>query len=123
MVDETEGADLTFLNASLSAPSTTFPIYVQNRGTITIYPVSITSGVSCNYLRMPKDPKWTYTVSSGVEMFNPAANDFQDFELHTSEFPNIVIIMLSYFGINIREAEVTQYAESLRQKQDVKEES
>ena len=85
-------------------------------------PNTITTGVTCRYLREPLDPKWTFTDVSGTEMFNPSAVDFQDFELHTSEFPNIVIQMLSFFGINIREPMVTQYAEALKQKQTNKEE-
>jgi hypothetical protein len=122
VVDEVESADIVFLSSSLSAPSETFPVYERNPSSVTIVPSSIISGVICRYLKIPSDPKWTYFEVSGTPMFNNAAGDFQDFELHESEFTNIVIIMLSYFGINIREIEVTQYAEALRQKQDTKEE-
>lgn len=122
VVDEVESADIVFLSSSLSSPSETFPVYERNAASITLLPTTITTDVTCRYLRTPEDPKWTYIEVSGVEMFNNAAVDFQDFELHESEFPNIVIQMLSFFGINIRETEVTQYAEALKQKQDTKEE-
>lgn len=122
VVDEVESSDITFLSSSLSTPSETFPVYERNPSSITILPTTIISDITCRYLKIPADPKWTYTIVSGTELFDISAVDYQDFELHESEFTNIVIIMLSYFGINIREIEVTQYAEALRQKQDTKEE-
>ena len=122
VVDEVESSDITFLNSSLSAPSETFPVYERNASSVTIVPSSIITGVTCKYLRVPANPKWTYIIVSGTELFDNSAVDFQDFELHDSEFPNIVIRMLSYFGINIRETIVTQYAEALKEKQTIKEE-
>jgi hypothetical protein len=41
-------------------------------------------------------------------LFNPTAGDYQDFELPTSMFNEIVIKILSYCGIQIREADVVQ---------------
>lgn len=102
--------------------SETFPVYERvNESQIAVYPDTIDSGVTCRYLRKLEDPKWTYNAATGL--FNQAASDYQDFELHPDEFSNIVIKMLANFGINIRETEVTQYAQALKQNQDVKEES
>lgn len=102
--------------------SETFPVYERaNESQIVVYPDTIDSGVTCRYLRKLEDPKWTYNAATGL--FNQAASDYQDFELHPDEFSNIVIKMLANFGINIRETEVTQYAQALKQNQDVKEES
>lgn len=122
VVEEIEGQYVGFLGKTIAAPSTVFPTYEQKSGLITINPATIVSGVTCRYLRLPADPKWTYTVASGTELYNPAAGDFQDFELHPSEFSNIVIRMLSYFGINIRETEITKYAEAMKQKEEAREE-
>jgi hypothetical protein len=123
VIQEMESNKFGYMNNSLAAPSTSFPVYTRKANTIQVYPASINTGVVCNYLRTPADPNWTYTVVGGTELFNPADVDYQDFELHESEFSNIVVRMLSYFGINIREAEVTQYAEALKQKNEVREES
>lgn len=122
VVQEVESQNVGFLANSIGASSTTFPTYEQIGNLITILPATIITGVTCRYLRLPADPKWTYTIVSNAELFNVAAGDYQDFELHTSEFSNIAVRMLSYFGINVRETEVTQYAESLKQKTDIKEE-
>lgn len=123
VIDEVEANDIVYQAASLAVPSETFPVYQRNASTITVYPTSIIATVTCRYLREPLVPKWTYTIVSGTELFNISAVDYQDFELHESEFSNIAIRMLSYFGVNIREVEVTQYAEALKQKEEVREES
>lgn len=122
VIDEIEGQYVGFAGKSLMAPSTTFPTYEHIGGQISVAPSTITSGVTCRYVRVPADPKWTYTVVSNTELFNIAAGDYQDFELHPSEFSNIVIRMASYFGVNLREEQVIQYAEAMKQKTDIKEE-
>lgn len=124
VIEEVSPSKVGYLGQSSAAPSATFPVYERvNEGEILISPSSINSGVTCRYIRKPLDPNWTYTEVSGEPLFNAADADYQDFELHPDEFSNIVIQMLSYFGINIRESEVAQYAEALKQKQDSKEES
>ena len=123
VIDECESADLTFLQSSAAAPSEVFPVYERKESSIRVIPNTITSDVICAYLRIPAEPKWTYQIVEGVELFDPTQPDYQDFELHESEFSRIVILMASYFGINIREAELVQYAESLRRIMNSKEES
>lgn len=123
VVEEMEGQYVSFLGKSLAAPSTVFPTYEQSGNLLTIAPTTIISGITCRYVRKPKDPKWTYTIVANTEMYDPDADDFQDFELHTSEFTNIVVRMLSYFGVNIREADVSQYAEALKKEKETREES
>ena len=121
VIQEMEVADNAYLQNSLAASSSTFPTYTQIGTEIVVTPNVFTS-ITLQYFRKPTNPKWTYSIIGGTAMFNNGAVDFQDFELNESEFPNIVIQMLSFFGINIRETEVTQYAEALKQKQDNKEE-
>ena len=73
------------------------------------------------YLRTPKMPNWTYiTLPNGEPMFNSGDVSYQDFELHESEFSNITLRMLSHFGINLREQDVVQIAEVLKDKMNYK---
>jgi len=123
VVNEIEGNKIAYLQNTLSGPSSSFPVYERIANTIQVYPTTIVTGITCRYLRQPLDPNWTYTVVSGAALFNVSDADYQDFELHVSEYNNIVIRILSYLGINIREAEVTQYAEALKDKAQVREES
>jgi hypothetical protein len=122
VIDEIEGQYVGFAQGSLLAPSTSFPTYEQVGGVISVNPATIIDTVTCRYIRKPLDPKWTYTVVSSKELFNAAANDYQDFELHTSEYSNIAIRMASYFGLNLKEEQVINYAEMAKDKKQAVEE-
>lgn len=104
-------------SSSTAAPSETYPIYeLTGNTTLTIYPSSYTDTITVRYIREPLDPKWTYSNSGGNPLYNAAAGDHQDFELHPSEFTNIVLRMLFYQGINLREPEVVQIIEDQKVK-------
>jgi hypothetical protein len=47
---------------------------------------------------------------NGSPLFNQSANDYQDFELTTSDFPKLVIKICEYAGTSIREQEVVANA-------------
>lgn len=101
------------LNASLlTAPSLKYPAYVLDENGYTVYPTSITSNVTINYIRTPRDPKWTYTMVGNVPLFNPAQQDYQDFELPVSEGPLLAVKILQYAGMSIREKDVVEAMES-----------
>ena len=121
VIEETERSNMNYQKSSEVAPTGLYPVYEMLNKKIKVYPDSITDAITLRYLRVPKDPKWTYfTLPDGTPVFNPSANDFQDFELHPSEFSNIVVRMLSMFGLTIREGEVIQVAESLKDKNNAK---
>lgn len=106
---------ITMLNASmLTAPSIMFPAYtLSDSGRITAYPNTIQGygAVQAIYFRYPKDPKWTYiTLANGEPVFDQSQIDYQDFELPLEEEYKLVIKILQYCGITIREGEVVQYA-------------
>ena len=120
VVDKVSVQRFNYLGNSISGPSEVFPIYKKIGNAITVFPSTITGDLSITYIKIPSDPKWTYTIVSGTELYNPSSSSFQDFELHPSEFSNIVLEMLSYFGINLREGEVVQVAEQLKNTLNVK---
>lgn len=96
-----------------AAPSEQYPISLRNGNTIKILPISIISGVNVSYLRRPPFARWTYLVISGAEVYNPSAIDFQEVDLHESEFYRLVVLVLSYFGLNLKEIDVTNFAMTL----------
>jgi hypothetical protein len=116
------------VNSNLTAPTATYPAYFQDGATtsvigntITVYPTTITSGITVMYVRYPVSPKWTYTTVSGSPVFNQSAGDYQDFELPTSDLPTLVLKILQLAGVNIREPEVVQYAINEENIEDQKE--
>lgn len=102
------------------SPNCKYPIYIQNDNHIDVYPYETALGifafgdVKCNYFRYPLDPKWTYAqvLSNGEPVFNPSAVDYQDFELPIEDEPRLVVKILQYCGVSIREAEVYQAAKA-----------
>lgn len=106
---------IKMINSSLlTAPSTTFPAYTQQGDSITIYPntFSNASDIEAQYIRYPKDPKWTYvSLYNGEPLFDQSQNDYQDFELPKDDANNLVAKILQYAGISIREADVFQFGQ------------
>lgn len=97
-------------SSNLTAPNTTFPAYVLNGNDITVYPDTILTGITLQYIRKPLDPKWTYTTLSGGEpVFDQGNSDYQDFELPGSDEPSLVAKILQYAGISLREKDVYQF--------------
>jgi hypothetical protein len=121
VIEEIERSAIGYLNKSLSAPTNSFPVYERYGDSVVVYPDTIDT-IIMRYLRTPKKPTWTYfKTPNGSELFDPSSGSYQDFELHISEFSNIVTRMLTYFGINLREADIVQIAETLKDKLTIKE--
>jgi len=127
VIEEVERSSMGYLGVSSASPSSTYPIYERYSNEIRVYPEDAVpdSGVKppevvLRYLRMPAAPKWTYIEVGGNELFNQGSTTYQDFELHPSEFTNIVLRMTSLFGINLREADVVKITEQLRDKLTLK---
>ena len=110
---------LYLLNSNLTAPTVSYPVYTLDEKGIIVYPTTIvptapnTTPITTQYLRYPKDPQWTYTVTpNGDPLFNPSSSTYQDFELPLNDFANLVIKILEYSGISIREQDVVSAAKS-----------
>jgi hypothetical protein len=111
--DKVSNGKIAMLNGNaFTNPSTVFPAYVQEGEIIRAYPTSISGygAVNLTYYRFPKAPKWTYiTLSGGEPVFDQTQPDYQDFELPQEDEYKLVVKILQYCGISIREAEVTQF--------------
>jgi hypothetical protein len=111
--------------SNLTTPSNMFPSYVlnnqvlsSNTTVVTMYPQTINTygQVVCTYFRYPKDPKWTYiTLFNGEPSFDQSQPDYQDFELPLEDEFKLVIKILQYCGVSIREIEVSQFSISQEQ--------
>lgn len=94
-------------------PTLQDPIGVVRSDGIYIYPISIDL-VDFSYYRWPSDPVFAYNLADGYITYN--AGDSTEFEWTKDEHITLVTMMLSYIGINLREADVFQYAELKKQK-------
>lgn len=120
-VDKAPSNILNLLTSNMTSPTTSYPVYTQSNNAIKVYPANIVADITLDYLRTPVDPKWTWVgLSDGAPMFNQGAVDYQDFELPIADEPKLVVKILQYAGISIREADIAQAAssEEVQDKQD-----
>lgn len=100
------------LDSMLTSPTTKYPAYTIDGDIITVYPNTINgvSSLKCSYFKLPADPKWTYiTLSNGEPAFDQSQPDYQDFELPLEDEYKLVMKILQYCGMSIREIQVAQY--------------
>jgi hypothetical protein len=103
--------ELLELNLSpITKPSTYWPVYTYNNFKISVYPKTITSGISCTYIRKPLNPIWNFTATAPyyTYVYNPTTS--QNFELHPTEQTNLITRILLYSGIVIKDPQIVQIA-------------
>jgi hypothetical protein len=108
------------LRSTLSAPTASFPAALLTNQ-IEVAPTSIAS-VKLRYYKQPEglnpstgartasQPRFGYTVVAGKEVYS-AANSV-DFELPEHYFADIVVEIAKMIGVNLRDADVYNYATS-----------
>ena len=108
------------LSSNLTKPTTTNPIYTYENNQLTVYPTSITSGLSTSYIRKPIPPIWAFTSGSQY-VFQPTSSC--NFELHSSEQVELITRILLYAGVVIKNQEVIQVAASQIQQENINQKS
>ena len=113
---------ITMLNKSmLTTPNITFPAYTQEGNILTLHPDSLNEvgRVVSQYIRYPKDPKWTYiSLTGGEPIFDQSQSDYQDFELPPDDVNNLVARILQYSGMSIREIATVQFGQAIEQQEN-----
>ena len=103
--------NLLYLNNNpLVAPTKTYPIYLYEDSKLYLYPKTITSDVSVSYLRKPVDVIWNFTIPSGQNYYQYNATNSVNFELSKTEQANIILKILLYSGVVIRDPSIVQIA-------------
>jgi len=105
----------------LTAPTKKHPIYLYEDNQLIVYP-EISSGVKVQYVEKPIDIVWAYTLGS-VGQFLFDQNSATDFKLHNSEQTELVLNILLYAGIVIRDPQIVQAAAAKIQQEEVNEKS
>jgi len=120
-VEQVERPEFNLLRRSqLTSPSSSFPVYYQEQGLIKILPAiaSVAAGVdgspkqsyTVEYLRKPANVVWNYSIGAvGQYVHNPAAPN-QNFEISPTEQTEVIIKILAYAGVVIRDPEIIQTA-------------
>ena len=96
------------LSSKLTAPTTTYPVYVYERQKLFVYPQTIQSGIEAAYIKKPMDPVWNFTLSGNAYVYNPDTSI--NFELHDAEQTEIVLKILLYAGVVVKDPTIIQVA-------------
>lgn len=116
----------------ITKPTLSYPVYLMENNSIQLDPFSGESNnaiqnVLLDYISKPTSPEWNYSVGSvGQFIFNAvgsATNPSVDFELHSSEQVELILRILSYAGIIIRDPNIVQAATSQVQQTNINEKS
>jgi len=121
--------ELLEINLSpITKPSKYWPVYVYKNYRIHIYPKDITDKITCTYLRKPLDPIWGFNTSapSYQYIYNPnlynsvsQPTGSRNFELNIEEQTNLIIKILLYAGVVIKDAQIVQAAAQQIQSENV----
>lgn len=109
----------------LTAPTTTYPIYLQEGSALKIEPAALIANIEISYLTTPAAPVWGFTVDGNLQIFvyNPAGSVSTNFGLHISEQTEVILRILAYAGIIIRDPQIVQAASAQVQQQNINEKS
>jgi len=124
-VQRVQENDLLNINMSpLTKPSTTHPIYTYRDNKIYVQPTSIANEeVSISYLKDPSNVVWGFTVDAGSGGYVYDASTSTNFDLHEVEQTEVIIKILMYAGVIIRDPQIVQTASQLDQQETIQENS
>ena len=132
-IERIERNDLLQINMSnLTKPTTTYPVYLyeqagqgiegNNTGQshIYVYPKTILSAsdISISYIRKPADVVWGFTVGTlGQYVYNLSTST--QFELLNTEQNEVILRILAYAGVVIKDPQVVQLAANAVQAEEI----
>lgn len=103
-------SELIKLNlSSYTKPSTAFPVYLYEQDRVIVYPESIKDNIQASYVKKPNDPTWNFTTDAdNTYQYNPTTS--VDFELDAQEQTNVILQILLYAGVVIKDPSIVQAA-------------
>tara|TARA_R110002126_G_scaffold56701_3_gene151189 strand:+ start:853 stop:1785 length:933 start_codon:yes stop_codon:yes gene_type:complete len=109
MVEAVQRNELAMLNMSpISKPTDNFPVYLYENKEIIIHPQTIVNRVQATYIRKPSNPTWNFSSTTGHYVWDPATS--VNFELDSTEQSNIILQILLYAGVVIKDMTIIQAA-------------
>ena len=124
-IEKVTHTKINMLNNSIyTSPSATYPSYTSEEATLQVYPNNISTAgrIIAQYYRYPKSPNWTYIeLTNGEPIFNQSDSQYQDFEIPLDDENNLIMKILQYAGVSIREPEVFNFASNQEGKENQQE--
>ena len=132
-IEETTKQEFNNLRRSkLTSPTKDWPMYYLSGNEVKILPIESTSVdnvYTIEYVRKPKNVVWAYNLGNLDQyVFNDSSNPvdpnvipstgYQDFEISDVDQTEVILRILAYAGIIIRDPQVVQAAANAVQQQD-----
>jgi hypothetical protein len=145
------GEYLHLYMSKLTRPTTNYPMYIQEGNVspldpitstvlcddcirVYVYPEKINKDVSLSYVRKPKNVVWAYGIGSqgqyiwdgspsGVPAPIYPASGSVDFEIDATEQTEVIIKILMYAGVVIRDPQIVQAAAQQAQATEINQKS
>jgi hypothetical protein len=106
----------------LTQPNTNFPVATYQGDKLTVYPQTanpLVSDISFNYIRKPANVVWAFTVGSLGQYIYDSGVASTDFEISESQQSEVILKILQYSGIVIRDPQIVQAATQELQQEEV----
>jgi len=108
--------------SKLTKATENFPVYLYENNKLFIQPATITGNIVVDYVRKPNDVVWGFNVGTlGQYIYNNETS--VNFELHESEQTEVILKILQYSGIIIRDPQIVQAAGQQIQKEEINQKS
>ena len=103
------------LSSSLLPPTINNPIAVMDKNGFDIYTSPSTSGiqtgtVKLTYIQVPTAPNWGFQLVNNIYVHDGSSSNTVQLSLGESTHMEIANRILGYIGINLREADLTNYS-------------
>lgn len=126
--------DFYQINKSLlTKPTKTFPAYLYENNRLFVLPTDITTpgDIQVDFIKKPIPPIWGFNVgtlgqylyNSTIFNANTAPTGSRNFEIHISEQNSLILKILLYAGIVIRDPQIIQAASQQVQAEEINEKS
>ncbi len=98
--------EFLYINQSpLAKPTNSRPVFVASNLGYQVYgDAALITGVSCNYVRKPSKVAWAYQMVFGEALYD--ATQSVNFELHPSEETELVIKILEFAGLVVKDLSI-----------------
>ena len=100
----------------LTQPTNDFPVAKYQQDKLTVFPDSspyASSDVTFNYIRKPLGVVWNFTTGTLGQYIHSTDSPNQDFEISDSQQADVIIAILKYAGVVIRDPQIVQSASNL----------
>ena len=98
-------------------------MYLYEDNKLYLKPNDIEDNISVSYVKKPLDVIWNFEIPSGQNYYQYVTSGSQDFELDVSEQPEVIIKILLYAGVVVKDYNLVNLAAQQVQAEQINQKS